>query len=202
MCTNDISGPQPVLEHGPRLLPGLLAVFAGACAFAGTPIEVPGWVLTQNAAYAIHLQDRLAWPRCVEGMQWVNNTCTGKPVLATYAQAISLAEARKKVDGVNWRLPTVVELQRLVNKSSNPPGLDTKLFPGTPLDWYWSGTANVTTRQVNPYDYGNIVQGRTSANANASAPFKGWVVNLMNGEVRGEVSKRSRMLVRLVATQN
>ena len=185
-----------------RRLGCLSLALATASAGAADSPQAPQWVLTQDGAYAINLGDKLAWPRCVEGTQWDGKTCIGIPVLANYAQAVALAAARKKADGVAWRLPSVTELQRLVNKSANPSGLDPTLFPGAPRDWYWAGTANINTAPVNPYNYGNVTQGRTTPNAGQFAVLKGWTVNLMTGEARGDVPKRSRLLVRLVASQD
>ena len=178
------------------------AALASAATWALEPVEAPSWVLTQDGAYAINLRDKLAWPRCVEGMQWNGKTCTGKPVLATYAEAVALAASRKKTDGVDWRLPSVPELQHLLNGSASSAATDLARFPLAPLDWYWSGTANITTEKVNPYNYGNISQGRTATDTSQLIGFKGWAVNLGTGESRGNVTKRSRLLVRLVASQD
>jgi hypothetical protein len=179
----------------------LTLALATASAWAVDPPQAPHWVLTQDGAYAINLHDKLAWPRCVEGMNWDGKTCIGKPVLLTYAQAMALAATRKKADGVDWRLPSVTELQRLLNKSTNPPGMDSALFPNALRDWHWAGTASVNAAPVNQYNYGNIVQGRTADNANQLTVLKGWTVNLMTGEAR-DATKRSRLAVRLVASQD
>ena len=45
------------------------------------------------------------------------------------------AGERWKAEGVNWRLPRVSELQRLVQQiPAQPPGLDLTVFPAAPLD--------------------------------------------------------------------
>jgi len=41
----------------------------------------------------------------------------------------------------DWRLPTVVELQTLVDYLvSSSPTIDVSVFPGTQVDYYWSST--------------------------------------------------------------
>ena len=181
--------------------PALALALAAVSAWAADPPPTLQWVLTQDGAYAVNLADKLAWRRCVEGMNWDGKTCIGKPVLVDYAQAVALAANRKKADGVDWRIPSVTELQRLLNKSANPPGMDSALFPNAPRDWHWAGTASVNTAAVNPYNYGNIMQGRTADSASQLAVLKGWAVNLMTSEARN-VNRRSKLAVRLVASQD
>jgi len=160
--------------------------------------DAPDWVISDDGAYAVNLRAQLAWPRCVEGMRWNGTTCTGRPVLLDHAEAIALAGLRSEADGVQWRVPTVTELQRLVLKSARPPGLNPVLFPAAPRDWHWSITANVNTTNVNPYNYGNVMRGRTGENAIHMAYLHGWAVNLATGKARGDVAKRSELPVRLV----
>ncbi|MBX9794202.1 MAG: DUF1566 domain-containing protein [Burkholderiaceae bacterium] len=164
--------------------------------------DAPDWVLSEDGAYVVNLSAQLAWPRCVEGMQWNGKTCTGRPLLLDHAEAIALAGARSEAEGVHWRVPTVTELKRLVNKTAHPPGLNPVLFPAAPRDWHWSITANVDTTNVNPYNYGNVMRGRTGENAIHMAYLHGWAVNLATGEARGDVAKRIELPVRLVRSQD
>ncbi|WP_428420277.1 DUF1566 domain-containing protein [Methylibium sp.] len=183
------------------LVGSLAAALATAAAWAAEPPASPNWLLSEDGAYVIDPRSKLAWPRCVEGMQWNGKTCTGEPVLVNHAEAMALATTRAKADGVRWRLPRVAELQRLVNKAAAPRRLDPVLFPAAPGTWHWAIRANVDTATVNQYDYGNIVQGRTNANANRMAFLHGWAVNLETGEARGDVTKRTKLPVRLVRPQ-
>ncbi len=172
-------------------------------AWAAGPPLVPEWVVSEDNSYVIDQKTKLIWPRCVEGMLWNGKTCTGQPSLMTHSEALALAAARREVDGVPWRLPRVTELQRLVNKKSSPPGLDPQLFPAAPREWHWTMTSNVNTNAapVNPYNYGNISQGRTSDSVNHMAFLHGWAVNLTTGQARGDVQKKTALPVRLVRSQ-
>jgi hypothetical protein len=156
------------------------------------------WEVSPDGAYVIDVKARLAWPRCVEGMVWNGSVCTGEPQLLDHAQAQTLATSRWKAENVRWRLPTSHELQRLVQRQVVPPGPDARLFPGAPGGWHWSGSATVNTAQANPYNYGNVMKGRAGDEANRLNFLHGWAVNLSSGEAAGDVSRRSRLPVRLV----
>ncbi|MBU1353815.1 MAG: DUF1566 domain-containing protein [Gammaproteobacteria bacterium] len=137
----------------------------------------PDWVVSPDGAYVYDLRAGLAWPRCVEGMQWTGKTCTGKPLLLDRAEATALAANRWKAEGTGWRLPRAAELQRLVDKTANPPGLNTRFFPAAPDLWYWSSTANVSgLRATNPYNYNTIRQDRQGDSAGQMALLNGWAV--------------------------
>ncbi len=177
------------------LLGGMLAA---ACAQAADPAASSTLVPSEDGASVIDLRARLVWPRCVEGMQWNGKTCTGTPQRLDYAQAAALANARWKADGVRWRLPRVPELKRLVDKTARPPGPNPVLFPATPPDWHWSGTANVQTGSGNPYNYGSVMDSRAAGDAGGTAFRQGWAVNMETGDSRGDVGKGTRLLVRLV----
>ena len=100
-----------------------------------------GLVVSADGTYVTDERLKLIWARCVEGMAWDGKTCTGKPLMLDRAEARARAVERWKAEGVNWRLPRVPELQRLFNKSAQPPGLDLTVFPAAPLDWTWTSTS-------------------------------------------------------------
>lgn len=165
---------------------------------AAEPPSSADWALSPDGAHVLDLRAGLAWPRCVEGMQWSGKSCTGKPLLLDRAEATALATDRWKAEGVGWRLPRAAELQRLVDKSLRPPGLHPLLFPAAPGQWHWSSTANVSAPGTNPYSYGNIVQGRSGDGARQASMLNGWAVNLSTGEARGDAARASKLPVRLV----
>lgn len=160
------------------------------------------WRVSDDGAYVIDVRAQLAWPRCVEGMQWNGTTCTGKPLLLDRAEATALAAARWQAEGVAWRLPRAAELQRLVGKAAhNAPGADARLFPAAPDLWYWSSTANVSGVRGNQYNYNTIRQSREGDSAGQMALLNGWAVNMATGEARGDVARASKLPVRLVRPQ-
>lgn len=168
---------------------GLLAL---ACCLAASAGGAADWAVSADGAYVIDVRARLAWPRCIEGMSWNGGACAGTPQLLDHAEAQALAVNRWKAESVRWRLPTSHELKRLAGH------MGTDLFPGSPGGWYWSGSATVNTAQANPYNYGNVMQGRSGDATNRLNYLHGWAVNLSTGEAAGDVSRRNRLPVRLV----
>ncbi len=166
---------------------------------APPPRALPALHPSEDGLYVLDDRSRLAWQRCVEGMQWNGSTCTGEPRRMTYSEAQALAIARGKAEGVRWRLPRVPELRRLVNRSKKPPTVDPVLFPATPREFHWTGTASVNTATVNPYAYGNVQRGGMGESGLKAQ--QGWAVDMDSGEAQGSVGKGMRLPVRLVRPQ-
>jgi hypothetical protein len=61
---------------------------------------------------------------------------------STQSQAASVAYCSTLTvpTGSDWRLPTVAELQTLVDESVVSPSIDTAYFPSTPPEWFWSSS--------------------------------------------------------------
>lgn len=183
-------------RQGLALLAGLLIFGPG---LAAEPVPARPTVSADGAAVQ-DAQAGLAWARCVEGMQWTGKFCRGTPQLMSFSQAVAHARERSQADGLAWRLPRVQELQRLVEgrRAAKPAGPDPLLFPDTPRDLYWSATAQLGGRASNPYNYGTVMRG--GGGDAPSGAMQGWAVHLGSGAAHGDVSKSSRLLVRLVRT--
>lgn len=180
----------------------MLAALLALAALPASPGEadpLAGLVLTRDGAHVVDVGSKLAWPRCVEGMRWNGQTCTGEPRLMTHAEASAWAATQAKADGVPWRLPRVTELRRWAARSGKVGSAAARLFPAAPLDWYWTLTTSIETREANPYSYDNITQGRTGGTS--LGVKQGWAVNMASGDAEGHVSRQSRLVVRLVANQ-
>ena len=44
------------------------------------------------------------------------------------------------LDGGGWRLPSVSELQTLIDETTSDPAVDLTAFPGTPSDYFWTSS--------------------------------------------------------------
>lgn len=180
----------------------LLSALAWVPAWAADPVGAPppdtmALTPTADGSGVLDPRARTVWARCVEGMQWNGRTCTGRALLLTRAEATARAKARSTADGHSWRLPRSLELRRLVDKQAKPPGVDATLFPAAPGGMQWSGTANVRHLSVNPYNYDNVASGRTTGGSRLAA-LAGWAVDMDTGEAFGDVSRASKLPVRLV----
>lgn len=144
----------------------------------------------------VQAEAHLAWRRCVEGMNWNGRTCVDSPRLLSHAQALAAAAERREATGQAWRVPRVQDLERLVHVRAK---MDSdRLFPGAVAGWYWTSTARVDARSVNPYDYGNIRRGVTEQNVNRLGFMHGWAVNSETGAASDEFAKKTQLPVRLV----
>ena len=147
-----------------------------------------------DGAYVIDPRSKLAWPRCVEGMVWNGQTCTGQPRLMSHGEALALANARFKAEGVAWRLPRLTELRRWAASEQGKA-----LFPAAPQDWTWTSTSRIDSSQANAYNYDSIARG--AGRQDTLGVQQGWAVLMSTGEARGDVARRTRLVVWLVRPQ-
>ena len=110
----------------------------------------------------------------VNGDGTVSDESTGLMWQQETAGPMSWEEALRYCEGLalggysDWRLPTVNELQFLVDYSRYNPAIDLNSFPGTTSSGYWSSTVN----QCSPdnawyvgFDYGGISSGNRKSSA-------------------------------------
>lgn len=67
-------------------------------------------------------------------LEWSNTLIDGKRVKRVDAEAAVAAM------GEGWRLPTVDELQTILDRSRHSPAADTERFPDTQSEPYWTST--------------------------------------------------------------
>jgi hypothetical protein len=75
----------------------------------------------------------LTWMRCAAGQTWTGSTCSGVADTLTFDQALVPSSP-------GWRLPSIRELQTIVDRTSSVSGIDAEAFPNTPKAFFWSGT--------------------------------------------------------------
>jgi hypothetical protein len=102
---------------GAAVLGLALTVWAGA----------PPGRYTVSADTVLDTVTTLTWQRSapITTYTWAN--------AGAYCSSLSLS-------GTGWRLPTVKELQSLVDISVYAPAIDTVAFPGTPSNYFWSSS--------------------------------------------------------------
>lgn len=170
------------------------AAAPAASAAPGTALR-----LSADGTEVIDPATGLAWSRCVEGMRWSGRRCTGEALMLSLPQARRTAAARAAAEGLAWRLPRVPELRRLRDHASHAGRGLPAWFPDAPEEALWTATVNAAPgRTLNPYNYGNVMQGRTGGGAADDAFMQGWAMDLPTGATKGDVSTSRRLALRLV----
>jgi hypothetical protein len=74
-------------------------------------------------------KSKLTWQRTVSSTTY------------TWADAKTYcAGVGASLGGTGWRLPTLKELQTIVDYSQSIPSIDSTAFPSTPATWFWSAS--------------------------------------------------------------
>jgi hypothetical protein len=131
-----------------------MAVGAAVVAFEGLAAAPPGrYVLT--AETVADTQSGLTWQRAVPdaSYSWAD--------AKTYCEGLSLASQ------TGWRLPTVKELQTLVDIAAANLSIDAKAFPSTPASNFWSSSPYASNASAAWAVY--FYDGSTYASATTSA---------------------------------
>ncbi len=172
----------------------------GALLSTGACAEGSGALLVSDDGQTVMDENTgLRWSRCVEGMRWDGQTCTGSAEAMAYNEALKRAMARSQSDGRRWRVPSFVEqkhLLGLLRKAGN--AWSSQMLPGSSAGCHWSSSISIDTSTVNPYAYGNVQRGLNGQTTNQLSYLHVWCIDM--GTSRGrEASKRERLPVRLVS---
>ncbi|MBK6999730.1 MAG: DUF1566 domain-containing protein [Rhodoferax sp.] len=88
-----------------------------------------------------HVPTGLVWKICSEGQTMVGGTCTGTAHSSyTWAQALALASTSNFAGKTDWRLPSIRELNSLVEECRGGPAINDAIFPNTPGSLFLSGS--------------------------------------------------------------
>ena len=85
----------------------------------------------------------LVWQRCALGQDGPDcENGIGEEHLLSRAEAAAAATALRDRSGQDWRLPTVKELESLLELGCRSPAAAAEFFPSTPVRPFWSSTAS------------------------------------------------------------
>ena len=76
----------------------------------------------------------------VTGLMWPVEFSSKRLTFAEGEKYIAELNANKHCGYSDWRLPTRAELLTLVDDTRCDPAIDTDAFPGTPSEYFWTGT--------------------------------------------------------------
>jgi hypothetical protein len=92
----------------------------------------------------IHSTTNLQWAQCAIGQDWTRDGCSGNAEVFSWEDAQSAIGAFNRNGGVggfsDWRLPTVEELETVVEHCREAPAINTTIFPDTPWAGFWTSS--------------------------------------------------------------
>ena len=122
----------------------------------------------------IDLKSGTEWMRCTVGQRWNGSNCVGEIIRLTQEDASRAVVLANEQLGGSWRLPSRKELEGLVCNECVDVKINSKIFPQTVAEPYWTG-------EVNGF---------------ASRHF--WSVNFMTGYTYGRFFPQKELAVRLL----
>lgn len=101
-----------------------------------------------TAGTVVDRQTGLRWMRCALGQHWNGTDCTGVPLASGWAEGFDHATGLNRRGGyaghTDWRVPTLSELESLVERRCHDPALDRGRFPSSPVTGFWSATPHTS----------------------------------------------------------
>ena len=92
--------------------------------------------------YVIDLSQKVEWMTCTVGMVWDKDKCVGKPIKGKLDQIDSvITQANEQLEG-SWRLPNRKELEHIVCRDCQKVKINSKIFPNTPPESFWTSEKN------------------------------------------------------------
>ncbi len=148
----------------------LMRYFALVCCCLGvlSPVYATKTYTTNADGTVTDPATGLIWKLCSEGQAWdaATSACTGTVSTYTWAQASALTGAVSFAGQTDWRLPSIRELQTIVERSKSAPAIDTSVFKNTPSSVFWSNSSYASDSGLawNVYFYDGLVNvyGKTS----------------------------------------
>lgn len=136
--------------------PVVTAITAQATVVATTFATPTDDFIDNGDGTVTHRVTGLTWMRCAMGMTWTTN-CTGDYSTYTWneANALNISFAGKS----DWRLPSVLELNSIVERANIRPAVNSTMFPNTPQWIHWSSTpftGNLSKSFSVDFDFGSI----------------------------------------------
>ncbi len=136
--------------HSRKLFLAALLVVPGSPLMAQDchPKTYPSTPAEQFKAHAngtvTDTKTKLTWMRCSIGMHWKEETCVDVAAKYEWKDAARFIK-RLNGDGgyagySDWRLPTLKELESIVEHRCINPAINQEIFPATPPTGFWSST--------------------------------------------------------------
>ncbi|MFO1344522.1 MAG: DUF1566 domain-containing protein [Burkholderiales bacterium] len=149
---------------------------AQICPFGNERVALDNRYIDHGDGTVTDQKTNLMWKKCSEGQVGVG--CSGAPSFQPWQTALTSASNSNFGGRGDWRLPSVKELESLIETGCHSPAINTARFPTAPNSEYWTSTSVLDN----------------SANA--------WIVRFEFGVIDFDVSKSDAKYVRLVRAGN
>lgn len=129
------------------LLAGLPMVgYTQTCQTSSIPAHTPTSQFTDHANGTVtDNKTGLMWKKCSEG-QSGNDCSSGSAASYTWQAALAQAKTVNTSGGfatyTDWRVPTITELESIVETQCYDPAINLAVFPHTPSVLFWSASPN------------------------------------------------------------
>ena len=112
--------------------------------------------------HVIHdLKLNVTWLRCSVGQVWNEKECVGKPLKFKISEVDAIIkQANNQLEG-DWRLPNRKELENIVCMTCGKVKINSKFFPNTPYEPFWTGEKNNWSKNKDFYWSVNFFTGHT-----------------------------------------
>ena len=112
--------------------------------------------------HVIHdLKLNVIWLRCSVGQVWNEKECVGKPLKFKISEVDEvIKQANNQLEG-DWRLPNRKELENIVCMTCGKVKINSKFFPNTPYEPFWTGEKNNWSKNKDFYWSVNFFTGHT-----------------------------------------
>ena len=109
------------------------------------------------------LKLNILWLRCSVGQVWnlEKNQCKGNPIKLKMKQINDVIKQADEQLGGNWRLPSRKELENLVCMKCGKTKINSKFFPNTPYEPFWTGEKNEWSKNKGFFWSVNFFTGHT-----------------------------------------
>lgn len=89
------------------------------------------------------IRTELTWKKCSEGQSWNGTICSGSVSSHNWADALNRGLSTSYAGFSDWRLPSINELESLIENCASYPTINIDVFPNTPATMFWSGSPYV-----------------------------------------------------------
>ena len=117
-------------------LPGA-ANFAEKAEKKENQLFIPNYFIEKPNGTVLDKRFNRIWQKCSYGQKYFHGYCREKPLALSWEEAENYCNALE-LDQKNWRVPTLAELESIMEVRNSPPSIYFEIFSGIEPFEYWS----------------------------------------------------------------